>query len=33
MAENNVGSLVVLKPGDKQLIAGIFTERGAHQDP
>ncbi|KAL9231594.1 hypothetical protein vseg_006801 [Gypsophila vaccaria] len=27
MAQNNVGSLVVLKPGDKQLIAGILTER------
>ncbi|GMH04166.1 hypothetical protein Nepgr_006005 [Nepenthes gracilis] len=27
MAQNNVGSLVVLKPGDKQLIAGIITER------
>ncbi|KAJ8450725.1 hypothetical protein Cgig2_021197 [Carnegiea gigantea] len=27
MAENNVGSLVVLKPGEKQLIAGIFTEK------
>lgn len=28
MAQNNIGSLVVLKPGDSQLIAGIFTERG-----
>ncbi|KAL8148574.1 CBS domain-containing protein CBSX3, mitochondrial-like [Apium graveolens] len=27
MAQNNIGSLVVLKPGDSQLIAGIFTER------
>ncbi|XP_052188615.1 CBS domain-containing protein CBSX3, mitochondrial isoform X2 [Diospyros lotus] len=27
MAENNVGSLVVLKPGEQQLIAGIITER------
>ncbi|GAB2267335.1 hypothetical protein Dimus_002320 [Dionaea muscipula] len=27
MAQHNVGSLVVLNPGDKQLIAGIFTER------
>ncbi|KAK6115332.1 hypothetical protein DH2020_007601 [Rehmannia glutinosa] len=28
MAQNNIGSLVVLKPGEQQLIAGIFTERG-----
>lgn len=28
MAQNNVGSLVVLKPGDEKLIAGIITERG-----
>lgn len=28
MAQNNIGSLVVLKPGQQQLIAGIFTERG-----
>ncbi|KAI4374979.1 hypothetical protein MLD38_012906 [Melastoma candidum] len=27
MAENNIGSLVVLKPGEPQLIAGIVTER------
>ncbi|GAB2218997.1 hypothetical protein Droror1_Dr00006622 [Drosera rotundifolia] len=27
MVQHNVGSLVVLKPGDKQLIAGILTER------
>ncbi|KAH9618038.1 hypothetical protein KSS87_014835 [Heliosperma pusillum] len=27
MVQNNVGSLVVLKPGDAQLIAGIITER------
>lgn len=27
MAQHNIGSLVVLKPGDQQLIAGIFTER------
>ncbi|PIN13080.1 hypothetical protein CDL12_14306 [Handroanthus impetiginosus] len=27
MAQNNIGSLVVLKPGEQQLIAGIFTER------
>lgn len=29
MAQNNIGSLVVLKPGNSQLIAGIFTERSA----
>lgn len=28
MAQNNVGSLVVLKPGVQQYIAGIITERG-----
>lgn len=28
MARNNIGSLVVLKPGQEQLIAGIITERG-----
>lgn len=28
MAQNNVGSLVVLKPGEQQNIAGIITERG-----
>ncbi|XP_021831917.1 CBS domain-containing protein CBSX3, mitochondrial [Prunus avium] len=27
MAKNNVGSLVVLKPGEQQYIAGIITER------
>lgn len=27
MAQNNVGSLVVLKPGEQQHIAGIITER------
>uniref|UniRef100_F6H053 CBS domain-containing protein n=1 Tax=Vitis vinifera TaxID=29760 RepID=F6H053_VITVI len=27
MAENNIGSLVVLKPGEPKHIAGIFTER------
>ncbi|CAI9116763.1 OLC1v1017999C1 [Oldenlandia corymbosa var. corymbosa] len=27
MAQNNIGSLVVLKPGQEQLIAGIVTER------
>ncbi|XP_027091135.1 CBS domain-containing protein CBSX3, mitochondrial isoform X3 [Coffea arabica] len=27
MAQNNIGSLVVLKPGQQQLIAGILTER------
>ncbi|KAL2894684.1 CBS domain-containing protein CBSX3 mitochondrial [Bienertia sinuspersici] len=27
MAKNDIGSLVVLKPGDEQLIAGIITER------
>ncbi|KDP38519.1 hypothetical protein JCGZ_04444 [Jatropha curcas] len=30
MAENNIGSLVVLKPGD-QHIAGIITERAQHE--
>ncbi|XVF63834.1 hypothetical protein PTKIN_Ptkin09bG0118300 [Pterospermum kingtungense] len=28
MAEHNIGSLVVLKPGQQQHIAGIITERG-----
>jgi hypothetical protein len=28
MAKNNIGSLVVLKPGEQELIAGIITERG-----
>ncbi|GER35562.1 Cbs domain protein [Striga asiatica] len=27
MAQNNIGSLVVLKPGEQQHIAGILTER------
>ncbi|XP_021745333.1 CBS domain-containing protein CBSX3, mitochondrial-like [Chenopodium quinoa] len=27
MARNDIGSLVVLKPGDKDLISGIITER------
>ncbi|XP_058092076.1 CBS domain-containing protein CBSX3, mitochondrial-like isoform X2 [Magnolia sinica] len=27
MTQNNVGSLVVLKPGEQKLIAGILTER------
>ncbi|KAI6688838.1 hypothetical protein NL676_025666 [Syzygium grande] len=27
MAQNNIGSLVVLKPGQEQLIAGIITEK------
>ncbi|XP_010538096.1 PREDICTED: CBS domain-containing protein CBSX3, mitochondrial isoform X2 [Tarenaya hassleriana] len=27
MAKHNIGSLVVLKPGDEQYIAGIMTER------
>ncbi|KAA8537610.1 hypothetical protein F0562_027217 [Nyssa sinensis] len=27
MAQNNVGSLVVLRPGEQQLIAGVITER------
>ncbi|XP_051124004.1 CBS domain-containing protein CBSX3, mitochondrial-like [Andrographis paniculata] len=27
MAHSNIGSLVVLKPGEQQLIAGILTER------
>ncbi|XP_004238291.2 CBS domain-containing protein CBSX3, mitochondrial [Solanum lycopersicum] len=27
MAANNIGSLVVLRPGENQLIAGIITER------
>lgn len=28
MAKHNIGSLVVLRPGDHQCIAGIVTERG-----
>lgn len=32
MAQNNIGSLVVLKPGEQQLIAGIITERGLHSN-
>ncbi|KAF5792496.1 putative CBS domain-containing protein [Helianthus annuus] len=31
MARNNIGSLVVLKPGDEQMIAGIVTERDCLQ--
>ncbi|CAK7346353.1 unnamed protein product [Dovyalis caffra] len=27
MAKNNIGSLVVLKPGEQEIIAGIITER------
>ncbi|KAJ4826045.1 hypothetical protein Tsubulata_029790 [Turnera subulata] len=27
MAKNNIGSLVVLKPGEQQYVAGIITER------
>ncbi|KAL3840299.1 hypothetical protein ACJIZ3_024890 [Penstemon smallii] len=30
MVQNNIGSLVVLKPGEQKLIAGIFTERDNH---
>lgn len=28
MAQNDIGSLVVLKPGEHQYVAGIITERG-----
>lgn len=28
MAQNDIGSLVVLKPGENQYVAGIITERG-----
>lgn len=28
MTQHNVGALVVLKPGDDMLLAGIVTERG-----
>lgn len=28
MTENNVGALVVVKPGEQKSIAGIITERG-----
>lgn len=28
MTQNNVGALVVLKPGEQKSIAGIITERG-----
>ncbi|KAK1433591.1 hypothetical protein QVD17_10503 [Tagetes erecta] len=31
MARNNIGSLVVLRPGDEQTIAGIVTERDCLQ--
>lgn len=31
MAQNNIGSLVVLKPGNEQMIAGIITERDCLQ--
>ncbi|KAK6245433.1 hypothetical protein SCA6_008523 [Theobroma cacao] len=31
MAEHNIGSLLVLKPGEQQHIAGIITERGKDQ--
>lgn len=29
MTQKNVGSLVVVKPGEEKLIAGILTERGS----
>lgn len=28
MTEHNVGALVVVKPGDEKIVAGIVTERG-----
>jgi predicted transcriptional regulator len=28
MTEHNVGALVVVKPGDEKVVAGIVTERG-----
>lgn len=28
MTQNNVGALVVVKPGEQKSIAGIITERG-----
>jgi hypothetical protein len=28
MTQNNVGALVVVKPGEEKSIAGIITERG-----
>lgn len=28
MTEHNVGALVVVKPGDEKIVAGIITERG-----
>lgn len=28
MTQNNIGALVVVKPGDQNLLAGIITERG-----
>ncbi|KAL8250604.1 hypothetical protein R6Q59_034297 [Mikania micrantha] len=31
MAQNNIGSLVVIKPGDEHMIAGIVTERDCLQ--
>lgn len=33
MAQNNIGSLVVLKPGQPQHVAGIITERGEKFSP
>lgn len=30
MTQNNVGALVVVKPGEEKSIAGIITERGIH---
>lgn len=32
MVEHNVGALVVLKPGDDKLVAGIVTERGIRHE-
>jgi len=31
MTQNNVGALVVVKPGEQTSIAGIITERGMPQ--
>lgn len=28
MTQHNVGALVVVKPGEQQVLAGIITERG-----
>lgn len=28
MTQHNIGALVVVKPGDQKLVAGIVTERG-----